>query len=89
MNVTQAHALACEKGRGPEFFQEYYYALRAKLSNQDAIWRALEQIRKLPSKKDMSAARQAYAQAFQEALDKGMSETDARLSALQSVPRRR
>lgn len=88
MNLAEAYQIASENGRQKEFCEALYAALSRRMSESQAVEEALGKVRnQVPNKLAMS--KNAYAAAFQRAIDDGASEEQARMIALQSAAVRR
>jgi hypothetical protein len=89
MTLTEAYALAYSKGHQAAFSNALYEGLKNRMSESDAITYALGKIAEIKKPDEVALAKMSYAEAFKRALDKGMSENEARMTALQFVPRRK
>jgi hypothetical protein len=89
MTQIQAYKNACLKGHAKEFAMAFKEALRNRMSEVDSINFAINKVEEIPTKDEKAIAKMAYADAFNQAIKDGMSENQARMIALQSVPRRK
>jgi len=89
MTLVEAYKEASSKGHEKEFSEAFYLALNSRKSEQEAIAEAMAKIHSIPSVNETMRAKDAYSRAFQQAIDDGKDENQARIFALQSVPRRK
>lgn len=89
MTVIDAYNEADSKGHAKEFANAFYQALKSRMSEQDALNFAIQKVSEIPTVNDAAMSKAAYARAFRKALEDGMDEMQARMLALQAVPRRR
>lgn len=88
MTLTEAYNKAREDGHADEFAKAFHDAITKRMSEVDAMNLAISHVSSMPSKNEEMRSRMAYVQAFNEAIENGMDEGQARMIALQSVPRR-
>jgi len=89
MTQLQAYKNACSRGHAKEFAMAFQQALRNRMSEADAVNFAISKVEEIPTNDEKAIAKMAYADAFNQAIRDGMSENQARMVALQSVPRRK
>jgi len=89
MTLAEAYQIASSKGHQVEFCEAFYSSLNKRHSEEDAINEALSKIESIQSPNNSMIVKNAYAISFQQALQSGASEAEARMMAIQSVPRRK